>query len=847
MGLAREFSLHSHQRSSSRSKLNWKILIIACALFLVVLASPSASAQAQTQQPFLVAVGPVGAPEGTNLSAMTFTRDDSTGALVLLPNTTVTFAHPCAPFKLGFKELLLFDFCGDGLSMYTLDGSTGIVAEVPTSPFAASTSNFAALIAPESTGQYVYLLKANFSGSTSSNNLFLDTFQIDQQHLALVPTSSQTLPVTGAWVSGGAVADPNGHGFAVLLNQDQGGAQPVPVLYMVTFDPSSGLPLLPASGMNMPGINASSIQITPKGQFMAVNFGANSEILTVLQLSTSNFQVAASNSLNVGTVTFPGRGILFDPSGTLLYVQVMNPGYPAAGDSTNFLVFDVASLTELPVSPITIAQANDLACGVLDPYGPFVYCENATGPGENVDEGIAAYQVDPITGAPTPVANSPFYPNLAIFPRILTATASQQSGSTPALGWSPSTVTFSSTTAGKSNGPQIITLKNVGTLPVTISSTAISGPNATDFSRSDQCSPLVVLQPSLTCTISITYTPANPGTSQAALVVTDDAAGSPQSIALSGTAVAPVPAVTLNPTGSFNFSGTTTQGTIGAPQNVGLMNSGDGILHVTNIVVTGLNANDFVLGASNCLGTVAPSANCNIPITFAPLAAGIRTTTLSITDDAPDSPQTLTLNATATPAVVIGAAPSGSTSATISAGQTAQFSLQITPGAGYTGTVSLIYSGAPLGAAIQGPSTLQIVNGNAAPFMVSVTTSGGASGILPFSSVPRSTPFLVLLAASGVAFAVTILLLLVLGVNRHLNVRPRRLAFSGAFSAILFLLMLGAMLGAAGCGGGSAAMTTPPQIVTPQGQSTIIVTPSAMSANGKPLQLQPIQLMLTVN
>jgi hypothetical protein len=277
------------------------------------------------------------------------------------------------------------------------------------------------------------------------------------------------------------------------------------------------------------------------------------------------------------------------------------------------------------------------------------------------------------------------------------------------------------------------------------------------------------------------------------------------------------------------------------------MNTGDGILHVTNIVVTGLNANDFVVGTSNCLGTVAPSANCNIPITFAPLAAGIRTTTLSITDDAVGSPQTLTLNATATPAVVIGAAPAGATTATVTPGQTAQFNLQITPGVGYTGVISLTYSGAPAGATIQGPSTLQIANGSAAPFMVSVTTSGSASGILPFSGVPRSTPFLALRAASVLSFGLIVLLLLVFGVNGHWNARSRRFALAGAFSAILFLMMLGAMLEAAGCGGGSAAITTPPQIVTPQGTSNIIVTPSAASANGKPLQLQPIQLTLTVN
>ena len=333
-------------------------------------------------------------------------------------------------------------------------------------------------------------------------------------------------------------------------------------------------------------------------------------------------------------------------------------------------------------------------------------------------------------------------------------------------------------------------------------------------------------------------------------MVADDAVGSPQAIVLSGTAPVPpppAPAVSLNPSGTFTFPGTTTQGTSGTPQNITLTNSGNATLHVTSMVLSGFNVNDFTLGTSNCLGAIAPAASCLIPITFAPLAAGIRSSVLNITDDAADSPQTLTLNGTATAAVIIGAAPAGSTSATVTAGQTAQYNLQITPGAGYTGTVSLTYSGAPLGAAIQGPSTLQIANGNAAPFMVSVTTSGGASAVPPFYEMPRLTPFQILRTAPGLIFAVILLSLLAFCAKHQSRAQARRLAFSSAFTAIIFLLMLSATLGVSGCGGGSAAVTTPPQIVTPQGQSMIIVTPSAMSANGKPLQLQPIQLTLTVN
>jgi hypothetical protein len=135
------------------------------------------------------------------------------------------------------------------------------------------------------------------------------------------------------------------------------------------------------------------------------------------------------------------------------------------------------------------------------------------------------------------------------------------------------------------------------------------------------------------------------------------------------------------------------------------------------------------------------------------------------------------------------------------------------------------------------------------PFTVAVATSGVTSGILPYTNIPRSTPFWVLRAAPGLAVGVILLLLLALGVKRHSNTPPRRLTFSSAFVATIALVMLGVILTAAGCGGGSTSLASPqpPQIVTPQGQFIIMVAPSATSANGKPLQLQSVQLTLTVN
>src|SRR5208282_5827421 len=194
---------------------------------------------------------------------------------------------------------------------------------------------------------------------------------------------------------------------------------------------------------------------------------------------------------------------------------------------------------------------------------------------------------------------------------------------------------------------------------------------------------------------------------------------------------------------------------------------------------------------------------------FAPLAAGARAATITLTDDAVNSPQVINLGGFANAALTLGAAPSGSTSATISAGQTAQFNLQITPAAGYSGTISLVYSGAPAAAAIQGPATVQISSGSPAPFTVMVTTTGATSGIVPFSYAPRATPFPVFRSAPLLIFGIILLLLLAVAARRDSSPHPRRVAFAGVPTAILAILMLSAT----GCGGGSISSnstTTPP-------------------------------------
>jgi hypothetical protein len=75
---------------------------------------------------------------------------------------------------------------------------------------------------------------------------------------------------------------------------------------------------------------------------------------------------------------------------------------------------------------------------------------------------------------------------------------------------------------------------------------------------------------------------------------------------------------------------------------------------------------------------------------FTPGAAGTRTATLNIADNATGSPQTVALSGTGvTSSVIITVAPGGSTTATTVSGGTAYYGLMITGAPGVTGTVQL--------------------------------------------------------------------------------------------------------------------------------------------------------------
>lgn len=210
----------------------------------------------------------------------------------------------------------------------------------------------------------------------------------------------------------------------------------------------------------------------------------------------------------------------------------------------------------------------------------------------------------------------------------------------PVVTFSPTALAFIGQAVGTTSSAQTVTLTNSGNATLDVTSIAINGTNADDFAETNACP--ATLPPATNCAISVAFTPSAEGTRSASLSVTDNAAGSPQSVSLRGTGDAAV--VTLSPT-SLSF-GAQPLGTTSAAQTVTLINTGNETLSITGLTVSA----GFRKASQTCSQTLAAGAACTVQIEFTPARGGPITGTVTVTDNAPGSPQTVSLTGVGTAA-----------------------------------------------------------------------------------------------------------------------------------------------------------------------------------------------------
>ncbi len=192
-------------------------------------------------------------------------------------------------------------------------------------------------------------------------------------------------------------------------------------------------------------------------------------------------------------------------------------------------------------------------------------------------------------------------------------------------------------------------------------------------------------------------------------------------------------------------------------------------------------------------------------VTFAPTADGVRSGMLSFTDNGSVVPQALVLSGTGTgTGFLISVASGSSASQTVTAGQTASYSLVFTPQGGFNGTVTLTCSGAPTGAnCTTTPASFPLTG----PSAVTSTISAATTAVAFVPPVPESMPALPVsfrLRFSSPWLGLLLATFLMVTVLGMIAGRARQPTWLGLTAATMVVLIW------TGCGGGGAGVSTGP-------------------------------------
>ncbi len=360
----------------------------------------------------------------------------------------------------------------------------------------------------------------------------------------------------------------------------------------------------------------------------------------------------------------------------------------------------------------------------------------------------------------------------------------------PAFSASPSPLAFGNQNQGTTSSPATLTVTNTGTSDLTITTVTPGGANMADFPVVSDTCPGATLAAGQTCTVSVEFAPSTTSSESATLTFTDNAAGSPQMVSLTGVGqTAPVPGAMLNPS-PVNFGSTTQPQPVGtsATLPVTLTNTGNAALAIASIQVMPIPS-EFTQ-TNNCGSSLAPAASCTISVTFTPVTAGEATATasLSVTDNAAASPQTIPITGT----VQNFSLTTSCTTLTVVPGQTAIFTVDMAPVNGFTQSVSLGCGGEPtLATCTVSPNSMTLDGSSTIQAKVTATTTQATGSLQsPFERLNRMAGLVGLGGITGFAA------LVVLPGKRR--VKPaRRLC-----GLIFWLCLLATVATLPSCGGG---------------------------------------------
>jgi hypothetical protein len=186
-------------------------------------------------------------------------------------------------------------------------------------------------------------------------------------------------------------------------------------------------------------------------------------------------------------------------------------------------------------------------------------------------------------------------------------------------------------------GTQAVTVTNTGTAALAIISVVAS----VNFTETDNCVGQSVAV-GATCTINVSFVvaAASAGGSSGSVTITDNAADSPESVALTGPQISAPSAILLPMSLVF---GAQAIGSSSSTQTVTLANPPNGNSFVAPLVIASVTTNgDFKVFQNACPGSLpSGGGSCTISVSFTPTMTGTRTGTLNVFDNANANPSNI--------------------------------------------------------------------------------------------------------------------------------------------------------------------------------------------------------------
>jgi hypothetical protein len=193
-------------------------------------------------------------------------------------------------------------------------------------------------------------------------------------------------------------------------------------------------------------------------------------------------------------------------------------------------------------------------------------------------------------------------------------------------GASPTSITFSKETVGKTSAPQTVTVSNPAAGAVQILGVSVVGVDPGDFLIAGESCAGALLDEGESCTVEVAFAPGAGGPREAGLEV-----------AVEGEAAIGVPLAGTGQTMKLTVAGTTSFPTTSvggaSTEKIALKNDSEAGVNVSEVKIEGVDPGDFGVEGNSCVGFIGPSMGCELAVRFSPGASGPREALLRVVTD----------------------------------------------------------------------------------------------------------------------------------------------------------------------------------------------------------------------